>query len=190
MSGDSDEMVGSDQLTNTLTAPSQKRTLQDYWNIAYRGFLPAGMNRNGESGAPSLPNGGPDAEPFSETPKTVVEVDEPADIRTTPVALIADHTRDRTQTFFRAYQVAVGPTGTTQIVNADPRRRRVVFVNAGPGRIYLGDTESVGLTGYVMPASEITDKELITTRRVWAQQESGQASAAIVHVIVEYEKEV
>lgn len=190
MAGEHDELIGSDQMTRVLTQPSQKRTLQDYWNIAYRGFVPAGLNTSASSGAPVIQNAEHDAEPIEDDVQYVTDDPPTPEISAVPVIVLDDRKYQHTQRFFRAYQVQVGAVGTTQIVHADPCRQMIRLVNAGPGRVFLGDTESVGVSGHVMPASESVTKELVTTRKVWAQQETGQTGPAIVHIIVEYEKEV
>ncbi|MGE3429263.1 MAG: hypothetical protein AB7I44_21150 [Hyphomicrobiaceae bacterium] len=197
MAGNKDELVGSDDQVNILTDPKPKRTYQDVWNAAYRGLVPHGMNaypKNG-GGAPALPDGGPDAEPFSETEPDNFEPEIPEPIETQPVVIIDDLSRVRgsSELHFHSYQVQVGPVGTTLVVNKDVTRTRVVLLNIGPGVIYLGSTESVGTSGAVLLPSAtsgvVHEREIFTTQEIWAMQGSGESSNAILHVIVEYTKE-
>lgn len=197
MAGEKDETVGSDELTDVLTDPKRKPTYQDFWNAAYRGLVPHGLNaypkENG--GAPVLPDGGPDAEPFSETEPDIVEPEMPPQIDTQPVVIIDDLTRVKgsSELHFHSYQVQVGAIGTTLVVNKDPARSRVVVLNLGPGNVYLGATESVGLGGaVVLPSAAdgvVHEREMFTTQEIWAQQVSGQSTTAILHVVCEYTKE-
>jgi hypothetical protein len=188
---DKDELVGSDELTNKLTEPSQKVTYQDYWNRAYGGLLPAGLNRKGDSSAPTLPEGNDDAEPFSETPVTVVQPEEVKRPDAMPVVVLDDLTRvaGSVEHYFRGYQIQVPSVGTTRIVNHDPRRARVRIANFGPNTIFIGDTESVGNQGYQLSGIVL---EINTTREVWAIQNDTPAPSgpAIVNILVEYDKEI
>lgn len=199
MAGENDEVVASDELVDTLTTPRRKPTYQDAWNAAYRGLVPHGMNARKDmpgAGAPVLPNGGPDAEPFSETAVNVVEPDIDDDYKTTPVVIIDDLTRVKglSDNYFQTYQVQVGAVGTTQIVNKDPSRTRVVLMNMGPGNVYLGATESVGYGGSVILASGsdgiVHERVINTTQEIWAQQVGGQSGTAILHITCEYVKEL
>lgn len=195
MAGDQDEIVGVDELTDSLTEPSQKRSYYDYWNAAYRGFFPAGLNASKDNTGPSLPEGGDGGpEPFDETPQTVAEPYEPPVIEAKPVVIIDNFSRVKgsVEKYFHAYQVSVGDIGTTLMVNRDPSRTKVVLVNMGDGEpvpagdIFIGETESVGTTGFLMRAG--FEMELKTTRQVWAQAATGVT--ATVYVLVEYEKEI
>lgn len=188
---DRDEMVGSDKMVDKLTEPSQKRTYQDYWNAAYRGLLPGGLNQKGDSSAPVLPDGGDDAEPFSETPVSFVEPEEVKRPDAVPVVIFDDLTRvaGSVEKYFRTYTIAIPAVGTTRIVNRDPRRTKVVISNMGPNTIFIGDTESTGVTGFQLSGIFLT---LETTREIWAIQNDTPAPSgpAIVNVLVEYDKEI
>jgi hypothetical protein len=200
MAGDKDELVGSDEMVDKLTEPSQKVTYQDLWNAAYRGFVPGGLNQKGDSSAPVLPDGGDDAEPFSETPVSLVEPEEVKRPDAVPVVIFDDLSRvaGSVERYFHAFQATVGNVGTTLLLNRDPRRTRVRIVNSGPGFIVIGETESVGLTGFpmnaVIPTLESTAiLDFSTTRQVWAQQiedENELGVPASVAIFVEYEKEI
>jgi hypothetical protein len=195
MAGDQDELVGSDQMVNELTEPSQKRTYQDFWNVAYRGFVPGGLNRKGDSSAPVLPDGGDDAEPFSETEQWVTEPEPDEVPQTTPVVILDDLSRvaGRVEKYFHTYKVNIGQVGTTKIAERDNRRTRILITldpnDVGDGTVYIGDTESTGVTGY--PLVNVTSIEMRTTRSVWAIWVPAAAQATgNVNVIVEYDKEI
>lgn len=190
---DSDEVVGSDKLTNKLTEPSQKKTVYDYWNAGMRGFVPGGLNRKGDSSAPVLPDGGDDAEPFSETPVTVVQPDETKRPDAVPVVILDDLTRiaGSVEKYFNTYQITVGNIGNTKIVERDKRRIRVTIEmeEVGDGILWIGATESVGRTGF--PLINTQRLVLETSREVWATWEPAAAVLSTrVFVVVEYEKEI
>lgn len=193
MAGDKDELVGSDQMVNKLTEPSQKVTYQDLWNAAYRGLVPGGLNQKGDSSAPVLPDGGDDAEPFSETPVSFVEPEEVKRPDAVPVVIFDDLSRvaGSVEKYFHTYQVTVGEIGNTKIVERDSRRIRVTMEmeEVGDGILWVGDTESVGRTGF--PLINTQRLVLETTREVWATwQPAASVLATRVFVVVEYEKEI
>jgi hypothetical protein len=203
MAGDKDELVGSDQMVNKLTEPSQKVTYQDLWNAAYRGLVPGGLNEKGNSSAPVLPDGGDDAEPFSETPVSFVEPEEVKRPDAVPVVILDDLSRvaGSTEDYFLTYQVVVGSVSPVMIANRDPRRTRIRLFNVGTtspdNNIYVGHNESVDAsTGFRVIANDplqisIESRiEFKTTRQVWAIAEAGGVTSTIVHVLVEYEKEI
>jgi len=199
MAGDRDELVGSDELVNSLTSPSQKRTYQDYWNRAYGGLLPGGLNQKGDSSAPVLPDGGDDAEPFSETPVTVVQPEEEKRPDAVPVVVMDNLSRvaGSVERYFRTYQIQVGDVGTTQILDHDPRRYSVTIRNCTLGNaVFLGDTESTGATGFELIGGSTTVFNISTTRRMWAITApfvGGTPPAqpfTILSIMVEYEKEI
>lgn len=199
MAGDWDERTGVDNLTDKLTEPSQKVTYQDLWNAAYRGLVPGGLNANNEP-APALPEGGDGGpEPFDETPQDVVEPYEPPTVDAKPVVIIDDFSRvaGSVESYFNAYQVLVSDVGTTVVCSRDPRRKRVLLRNTGTDIIFIGETESVGPTGYALvpgvPDIAEFPLELATTRQVWAtaRTAAGETPAtATLHVLVEYDKEI
>lgn len=201
MAGDWDERTGVDELTDKLTEPSQKRSYYDIWNAAYRGFLPGGLNDGKDSGAPALPEGGDGGpEPFGDTPQDIVEPYEPPSVKATPVVIMDDMSRvaGSVERYFNAYQVNVGSVGATPVLNRDPRRTRVrLFIDGNSDNCYIGETESVGTTGFVMTPSGATADakqfgtnvlELSTTRQLYAQCDTG--NTALLYVLVEYEKEI
>jgi hypothetical protein len=190
-----DEVVGSDFLTDKLTEPSQKVTYQDLWNAAYRGLVPGGLNRQGDSSAPVLPDGGDDAEPFSETPVTVVQPEEVKRPDALPVVIFDDLSRvaGSVERYFHTYTINIGQVGTTKIVQRDSRRTKAIIQldpnDVGDGTLYIGDTESTGVTGF--PLVNVTALVLKTTREVWAiwVPAAAQATGNAV-IVVEYEKEI
>lgn len=198
---DRDEMVGSDKMVDKLTEPSQKRTYQDYWNRAYGGLLPGGLNQKGDSSAPVLPDGGDDAEPFSETPVTVVQPEEMKRPDAVPVVIFDNLSRvaGSIERYFRTYQINVGQIGTTQILDHDPRRINVIIRNCTIGNVvYLGDTESTAATGYELLGGSANPHTLQTTRRMWAitapalmtPDTPPPVAVSILSIICEYEKEI
>jgi hypothetical protein len=211
MAGDRDERVGSDELVNSLTSPSQKKTYQDYWNAAYRGLVPGGLNRKGDSSAPVLPDGGDDAEPFSETPVTVVEPEEVQRPDAVPVVIFDDLSRvaGSTEDYFHTYQITVGSISPVMIAAHDSRRTRIRIYNVGNvgdtdpiPPVFIGANESVdAFSGFEvigrdpLQISPEAYLEMKTTREVWAisrpiPPDLPSLTDTTVHVLVEYEKEI
>lgn len=160
-----------------MGTPHQKRTLQDYWNIPFRGLVPGGLNDQKDS--PSLPRitNPPDA--------TVME-----DAEVEPPAFpIYEKPESFVRRYFQTFQIQVGSVETVQILGQDTFRHRAIIRNVGPGSVFLGATESVGRSGYSLMQSTTEPPFIIeTTEEVWALQETGQSSNAIVHILVEFDK--
>lgn len=175
-------------------APTQKRTLQDYWKIPFRGFVPGGLNDQKDN--PALPKLTEpddasvmvDAETECVSTNGVVEDSYP----TIPVIICDDvsHIVGEVRRYFHTLQVQVGSVETVQLLGVDTARRRAIIKNVGPGSIIIGATESVRGTGYTLAVNTIDPPlEIITTEEVWILQETGQSSNAIVHVFVEFDKQ-
>jgi hypothetical protein len=200
MAGDRDEVVGVDELTDKLTEPSQKKSYYDYWNAAYRGFLPGGLNANKEP-APALPEGGDgDAPPFDEAEQYITEPATPEKVDAQPVVIMDDYSRvaGSVEQYFHTYQVNVGSVSPVMLADHDPRRTRILLFNVGEASdIYVGSNESVDTaTGFRVIANDPLQLsiearlEMKSTRPVWAIAATGGATATTVHVLVEYEKEI
>lgn len=161
----------------------------DYWNAAYRGFVPGGLN-----GIPPVGHDiGPDPEPFGQddesyvAPDSEVKIQQP--IAPVPVILVEDlsHTEKRVERFIIANTANIGAVTADLIAPRNPYRTQLIVENVGPGILYLGHNESIGTSGFAMAVNTVI--VLGTTREVWGLQQSGQSSIAVVSVIQEYDKD-
>lgn len=178
-----------------MANPTEKRTLQDYWKIPFRGLVPGGLNDQKDN--PALPRitDIPDAPVMVDAEletngKSVLAIAEPP--AALPVVIVDDesHIIGSVRRYFHAMQIQVGSVQTVQLLGVDTSRRRVLFRNVGPGSVFIGDTESVGRSGYsLFQSTSEPPLELITTEEIWALQETGQASNAVVHILVEFDKQ-
>lgn len=170
-------------------------TLQDYWKIPFRGFVPGGLNDQKDNPAlPKITN--PDDAPIMEDAvvdhdAVINEADPEVEVKALPVVIVDDesHIIGNIRRYFHAFQVQVGAVETVQVLGVDPSRTRILIRNVGPGSVFIGDTESVRDSGYSL--FQITSQaplELVTTEEVWMFQEASQSSNAVVHILVEFDK--
>lgn len=193
MAGEFDEELPIDGGPDVLTTPRRKPTYQDYWNAAYRGLVPGGIQTSNDSTAPLVTNTGTgtDAAPWNETDEYIDEPTPDVEIQPVPIVIIDDLSRvsGSVEKFIRTYQQAVFATGTTLLVNRNPFNSQVRLRNLGITAfdVSLGHNESIGTTGYpLVPGAEIV---IHTTREIWAQQITPQSTPSIIAVFVEYDKE-
>jgi hypothetical protein len=158
-----------------MASPREKRTLQDYWNIPFRGLVPGGLNDQKDNPAlPKITN--PQDAP-------VMEDDELKD------SLLLTEEITCVRRCFYAFQIQVGAVETVQVLGQDTFRHRTLIRNVGPGSVFLGATESIGATGFsLFQSTNQPPLELATTEEVWALQEASQSSNAILHIFVEFDK--
>jgi hypothetical protein len=176
-----------------MANPKEKRTLQDLWNIPFRGLVPGGLNDQKDN--PALPKNTQTPDPpvmvdaeleCPDSSLTVIE--EPLAI---PVIITDDmsHIVGTVRRYFHAFQIQVGAVQTVQLLGQDTSRRRALIRNVGPGSVFLGGTESVGRSGYSLFQTTVDPPlEVITTEEIWALQDVGQSSTATVHILVEFDK--
>lgn len=154
-----------------MAEPKAKPTLQDYWKIPFRGFVPGGLSN---SALPKITE-------LDDAP--VMEESEPeSDVRLLVV-------KNDIRVYFHAFQIQVGDVETEQVLGNDICRRRALIRNVGPGTVFIGATESIGRTGYGL--AQITTQaplEVVTTEEMWALQETGQSGTAVLHILVEFDK--
>lgn len=169
------------------------RTLYDFWNASYRGLAPHGVL----SGAPNSPDVVDNPRPFDETgdadfdtiqedpDEVALPIDE---IQAVPIVIMDDLSGigRRTGAYFNAFTQAV-TTSVDTLLTIDPYRDRAVITNAGPGIVYLGETESRGYGGYALPAASAPFL-IPTTRAIYAIQQTGQVGPAQVSILSVTEK--
>lgn len=164
-----------------MATPKAKPTLQDYWKIPFRGFVPGGL---GNEALPEL------VEPSDAPVMEDSEVAGPPPISAIDIAALLGKLSSERRRYFHTFQIQVGEVETVQILGEDNTRHRAIIRNVGPGDVFLGNTESVGRTGYSLAQSTNEAPFIIeTTEAVWAIQEEGQSSNAVVHVLVEFDKQ-
>ena len=167
------------------------RDLYSYWNAAYRGLSPHGVLTQ----APNSPDMVDNPATFDETDadfdtvntQPLVPEDGPpydlADIHAVPIVVMDDLSAlgGRAKSYFTAWTMGVTATIDTLVAD-DPSRTSIRIYNAGPGTVYIAETESKGYTGFPLAAasSSIT---INSTRGVYAIQQSGQASPAQVSLL-------
>ena len=158
---------------------SPVRTAYKAWTAAYRGFVPHGVR------LPS-PQRGTD-EQFEDNPETFTEELASPDEPNIDIVEVTEYN----QSYWNAVSLNV-TTVPTLIAGIDPDRSLIRMLNQGPGMIYLGHNESVGLGGFPLPPMSATfyDLELHTNREIWAVQQAGQTGAAVINFIREYTKEI
>lgn len=166
-----------------------KMTAQDYWNAAWRGLSPGGLQQN----PPEYTDIGPDPETVDMPDDPYVLPDNPVELQTAavpiPVVLVDDlsHTVKRVEKYNICLTANVDANTSRILIPRDPFRTQVIVQNLGPGIVYLGHNESVGSSGFSLPLNQLI--VLGTTREVWAIQQSAQASIAQVSVLMEYDKD-
>lgn len=157
----------------------------DYWNAAYRGLVPGGINQV----PPEISDIGPDPEPIDmpEDPYVLPdpEVKLEQDAVPVPVVLFDDisHTRKRVEKYNLMLTANVDNVSTRILIPRDPYRTQVILQTT-TNAIWLGHNESVGTTGFLLPVGQVI--VLGTTREVWAIAQTG---AAQVSVLMEYDKD-
>lgn len=171
-------------------------TVQSYWNAAYRGLVPGGLNED----SPVADDIGPDPEPFDQAlqdesdyvePDSPVKVAQP--IAPVPVVLVDDlsHTVKRVEKYIITNTVNIPIVGSTLLLPRDPyRTQAIINNNSTPGTaVIIGHNDSVGQSGFSLPPLSIV--VLGTTRDLWVCQPAGQTTPAIVtiSVIQEYDKD-
>lgn len=165
--------------------PKKKLTAQDFWNAAYRGFVPGGYQQK-----PPVATDMGDPPEFDDDVESVVEPDsEPVD-NVVPVAIVDDlsHTRRRVERVITTYTQNVGSVSPTQLIGRDPFRTQTIVQNLGPGIVYLGHNNAVGTGGFALGVNSVV--VLGTTRALLALQQAGQTGIAQVSVIQEYDKDM
>jgi hypothetical protein len=191
MAGEPDEYVGVDDGPDVLTTPRRKPTYQDFWNAAYRGLVPGGIQTNNDSTAPAISDSGvgTEAAPLDEKEQYVDEPEPDPPSTILPVIIVDDKSRvaGSVEKFIRTYTVTLNAVTPQLALAREPSRTRVVLINNGPGIAYLGHNESVGISGFPLPIN--TTLTLTTTRELWILQQSGQVSLGVVAILVEYDKE-
>jgi hypothetical protein len=172
-------MAVANKKTGTLSS------VVDYWNAAYRGFVPGGLNQV----APEITDIGPDPvtvdmpdDPYV-NPDPEVELEQ--NIVPVPVVLMDDlsHTRKRVEIYPTTFTANVDGVTPRILLPRDPYRTQAIIQNLGLGSIYLGHNESVGNTGFALALGQLV--VLSTTRELWAIQQSAQATVAQVSVLCE-----
>lgn len=193
MAGEFDEQLPIDDGPDVLTTPRRKPTYQDYWNAAYRGLVPGGIQTANDSTAPLITNTGTgtDAAPLDDVTQYVDEPTPDVEVQPVPIVIIDDLSRvaGSVEKFWHAYQQAVPFVGTTLLVNRNPFTTQVRLRNTSTTAfdVAIGHNESIGVVGYpLVPGAEIV---LHTTREIWAQQITSQATPSIIAVMIEYDKE-
>ena len=164
----------------------------DYWNAAYRGFVPGGINQV----PPEVTDIGPDPEPIDmpEDPYVLPdpEVQLEQGIVPVPVVLMDDlsHTRKRVEKYNLMLTANVTGPSSRILIPRDPYRTQVILQTTGAA-VYLGHNESVGSSGFLLPVSQVI--VLGTTREVWAIVQTATpptgTEAAQVSVLMEYDKD-
>lgn len=163
--------------------------VQSYWNAAYRGFVPGGLNNV----PPVADDIGPDPVPFDQDEESFIEAD--ADVKIAqpiapvPVIITDDlsHTIKRVEKYLIASTENVPIIGANSIAPRDPFRTQLILQNIGPGVVVLGQDESIGTAGYQLAVNAVL--VLGTTREVWAQQLPSATQIAQICVIQEYDKD-
>lgn len=160
----------------------------DYWNAAYRGFVPGGLNQV----PPEYTDIGPDPETVDMPDDPYVEPDPPVELQTAavpiPVVLMDDlsHTRKRVE-IYPVTLTANVDTNARILIPRDPFRTQCILQNISAtvtsGIVYLGHNESVGVTGFQLAPGQLI--VLSSTRELWAVQQAGQSAIAQVSVIME-----
>jgi hypothetical protein len=176
-------MAVANRKTNTLSS------VVDYWNAAYRGLVPGGINQV----PPEYTDTGPDPEPIDQpddpyvNPDPLIEVQQ--NIVPIPVVITDDisHTRIRVAKEILTYTQQILSSSSYRLVTRVPYTTQIILQNLGPGIVYLGHNESVGTSGFQLPVGQLI--VLGTTRDVWAIQQTGQSGYAQVCVIHEYDKD-
>jgi hypothetical protein len=160
-------------------------TVLEYWNAAYRGFVPGGINQV----PPEISDIGPDPETI-DTPDDPFILPDPEvkltqNIAPMPVVIMDDisHTRKRVEKYNLMLTANVDPTSTRILIPRDPYRTQVILQTTG-NAVWLGHNESVGTSGFLLPVSQVI--VLGTTREVWAIAQTGSAQ---VSVLMEYDKD-
>jgi len=163
----------------------------DYWNAAYRGFVPGGLNQV----PPEDSDIGPDPEPITEPDDPFVladpEVKLEQGIVPMPVVIMDDisHTRKRVEKYNLMLTANVQNDSTRILIPRDPYRTQVILQTT-VAAIYLGHNESVGTSGFLLPVDQVI--VLGTTREVWAIAQTPAIPApvtALVSVLMEYDKD-
>lgn len=186
-------MAVGNKKTGTLS------TVADYWNAAYRGLLPGGLNQV----PPEYSDIGPDPEPIDQPddpyvlPDPEVAIEE--NVVPVPVVITADvsHTRKRVEKYVTTMSANVVGPSPRILIPRDPFRTQVIIqavaaggLSGGAG-VYLGHNESVGTTGFLLPVGQVI--VLGTTREVWAIVQSAipatGTESALVSVLMEYDKD-
>ena len=191
MAGEPDEAVGVDNDPDVLTRPRRKPTYQDFWNAAYRGLVPGGIQKNSDSTAPDISDSGvgSEAAPLDETPEFITDPE--PDIPAPAMSVVIQDDKSRVagsvEKFNRTYTITLNAVTPQLSLAREPSRTRAFINNIGPGIAYLGHNESVGTSGYQLAVN--TPIELTTTRELWILQQTLQVSLGVVCILVEYDKE-
>lgn len=146
-----------------------------YWSAAYRGFAPHGIR------LPS-PQRGVEVQ-FDDNPETFEEA---TDEQEEPAKHL--DIKPYTITDFKSYTANVGTT-PVMVTALNDRRVKILLYNAGPGTVWIAHNENVVNQGFPL-LTTTQPLELITTREIWAVQQTGQVSLAQLSMINQYEKEV